>query len=315
MSTRNLVDADILPLLDMPLLDLKRENLQSLRTDAAFQGSDVPPPSCPIVETFAKGRDGAPDVRLVVIDPPSRRNDRGAILYFHGGGMVLGSADMVRAGWPDDAGKLDCVIVSVDYRLAPETPFPGPQEDAYAALEWLVANAATLGVDPARVIVVGESAGGGLAASLAIMTRDRGGPFLAGQILLAPMLDYRVGGEKDPWRNRGTGEYVWTRSMNQFGWNCIRGNYDPSDDRKGWFSPALADDFANLPPSYVATGALDLFFDENVHFARCLVDAHVSCELHVYPGAVHAFGWLPEALISMQAKADLIRVLRRFLSA
>jgi acetyl esterase/lipase len=133
-------------------------------------------------------------------------------------------------------------VVSVDYRFAPETPIPGPQEANYAALLWLAGHAHELGVDPARIVIMGESAGGGLAASLAQMARDGGGPKPAGQVLIYPMLDWRTGGADCPYRNRHTGEWLWTREKNRFGWECLRGEYAPTDERKGWFSPALAED-------------------------------------------------------------------------
>jgi triacylglycerol lipase len=203
------------------------------------------------------------------------------------------------------------VIVSVDYRLCPETPFPGPQEDNYAGLLWLAEHAEELGVDPSRIVVMGESAGGGLAASLALMARDRGGPRLAGQVLVYPMLDWRTGGPDDCWKNRHTGEFIWTHAKNQFGWNALRGDYSPTDARKGWFSPALADDLAGLPPTYMMTGALDLFLDEDLDYARRLADAGVPIELHVYPGAIHAFEMVPDTALQRQAMTDLERGFRR----
>ena len=175
MGTRHLVDPQLAPMLDMPALDLNAETLPELRLNPLFTGELVPPPPFPVSEAFAPVA-GRPDVRLVVMNPPSARTGRGAILHIHGGGMVVGTADRAVADKPQLALAHDCVVVSVDYRLAPETPFPGPQEDNYAALLWLANNAASLGVDPARIVVMGESAGGGLAASLALMTRDRGGP-------------------------------------------------------------------------------------------------------------------------------------------
>jgi acetyl esterase/lipase len=207
----------------------------------------------------------------------------------------------------------DCVIVSVDYRLAPETPFPGPQEDNYGALLWLVDHAGELGVDPPRIVVMGGSAGGGLAASLTLMARDRGGPSLAGQVLIYPMLDWRTGGADDPYRNRHTGEFIWTREKNRFGWAALRGDYQPTDERKHWFSPALAETLADLPPAYIATGALDLFLDENLDYARRLIDCGVRTELHVYPGAIHAFDMVPDTDLGDQAAMDMKRALARLL--
>jgi acetyl esterase len=208
----------------------------------------------------------------------------------------------------------DAVIVSVDYRLAPETPFPGPQEDCYAGLDWLIANAGSFGVDPDRIIVMGESAGGGLAAALAHMVRDRGEHRLAGQILVYPMLDHRTGGDQDPYKNPMTGEFVWTPTRNQFGWESLRGDYAVDDNRKGWFSPSRADELAGLPPAYIMVGSLDLFLDENLDYARRLAAAGVPAELHLYPGAIHGFNMAADARISKQSARDLMDALAQMLS-
>jgi triacylglycerol lipase len=306
--SRHLVDPQIAPMLDMPSLDLTAESLPEIRANPMFTGEGLPPPPFPVREVFAPVP-GGPDVRLLVMNPPPRSEARAAILYIHGGGMVVGSADASLADKPQMALEHDCVIVAVDYRLAPETPFPGPQEDNYAALLWLVDHAGELGVDPARIVVMGGSAGGGLAASLTLMIRDRGGPSLAGQLLIYPMLDWRTGGPDDPYRNRHTGEFIWTREKNQFGWSALRGDYRPTDERKHWFSPAMAETLADLPPAYIATGALDLFLDENLDYARRLIDCGVRTELHVYPGAIHGFEMVPETDLGEQAAADLKRAL------
>ena len=311
--SRHLVDPEIEMMLEMPNLELTAESLPAIRANPLFTGAEVPPPPFPVAEVFAPLRDG-PDVRLVVMNPPSAVKERGAVLHLHGGGMVVGTPDRAVADKPHLALEHDCVVVSVDYRLAPETRFPGAQEDNYAALLWLADNAPALGVDPARIVVMGESAGGGLAASLALMARDRGGPGLAGQALIYPMLDWRTGGPDDLYRNRHTGEFIWTRDKNRFGWEALRGDYEPTDSRKGWFSPALAEDLSGLPPAYIATGALDLFLDEDLAYARRLIDCGVRCELHVYPGAIHAFDLVPETGLAEQAAMDLKRGLARLLA-
>ncbi|MEO6153041.1 MAG: alpha/beta hydrolase [Croceibacterium sp.] len=310
--SRHLVDPEIAPMLDMPSLDLTDQTLAEIRANPMFTGELVPPPPFAVSEAFAPV-DGGPDVRLLVMNPPSARTSRGAVLHIHGGGMVVGTADRAVADKPYLALEHDCVVISVDYRLAPETPFPGPHEDNYAALLWLVDKAAGLGIDPAKIVVMGESAGGGLAASLALMARDRSGPKLAGQVLIYPMLDWRTGGPDDCHGNRHTGEFIWTRDKNQYGWNALRGDYTPADARKGWFSPALADDLAGLAPAYLSTGALDLFLDEDLDFARRLIDAGVRTELHVYPGAIHAFEMIPGTGLAEQAAMDLKRGLARLL--
>lgn len=310
--TRHLVDPEIHAMLEMPLVDLTHETLADVRANPLFSAADLPPPPFPVSEAFAPSEHG-PDVRLVIQNPPSRNAARGAILHVHGGGMVVGTADTSISKFPL-ALEHDVVIASVDYRLAPETPFPGPQEDNYAALLWLVEHSAELGVDPTRIAVMGESAGGGLAASLAQMSRDRGGPRLAGQVLVYPMLDWRTGGAECQHNNRHTGEWIWTRDKNRFGWEALRGDYAPTDARKGWFSPVLADDLSDLAPAYIVTGALDLFLDEDLAYARRLIDAGVPCELHVYPGAIHAFEMVPDTALADQAAADLRRGLGRLLA-
>lgn len=310
--SRHLVDPEIAPLLDMPDRAINADTLAAIRQDPMFTGEGLPPPPFPISEAWAPVP-GAPDVKLLVVNPPSANSARGAILHLHGGGMVVGTTAAALTSKPALALAQDCVIVSVEYRLAPETPFPGPQEDNYAALLWLVENAAALGVDPAQIVVMGESAGGGLAAALALMARDRAGPQLAGQVLVYPMLDWRTGGPDDRWANRHTGEFIWTRAKNRFGWESLRGDYAADDARKGWFSPSLADDLSGLAPAYISTGALDLFLDEDLDYTRRLIDAGVPTELHVYPGAIHAFDVVPGTAIGDQAAQDLSRALRRLL--
>jgi triacylglycerol lipase len=312
MTSRHLVDPEIIEMLDMPSLDLTDETLHDIRTNPLFTGELAPPPPFPVSEAFAPV-EGGPDVRLLVMNPPSDAKNRGAVLHIHGGGMVVGTPNSAVADKPHLALEHDCVVISVDYRLCPETPFPGPQEDNYAALKWLASNAAGLGVDPARIVVMGESAGGGLAASLALMARDHGGPALAGQVLIYPMLDWRTGGPDDRHGNRHTGEFIWTREKNRYGWEALRGGYQPTDARKGWFSPALAEDLAGVAPAYISTGALDLFLDEDLDFARRLIDAGVRTELHVYPGAIHAFEMVPGTGLAEQAAMDLRRGLARLL--
>jgi triacylglycerol lipase len=313
INTRHLVDPEIVPLIELGDREITHETLAELRRDPLFTGEELPPAPFPVTEARAPVEGGPPknpDARLVVIDPPSQAKGRGAIVHFHSGGMVVGTADNAAKTKWQLAQEHDCVVVSVDYRLCPENPFPAPLEDCYAGLLWLAEHSGELNVDPGRIVAMGESAGGLLAASIAQMTRDRGGPKLAGQVLVYPMLDWRVGGPDDPWANRHTGEFIWTRDKNRFGWEAFRGDYSPTDHRKGWFSPNLADDLAGLAPAFIATGALDLFLDEDLDYARRLIDAGVHCELHVYPGAIHAFEMVPGTRLQAQAEMDLHRGLR-----
>jgi acetyl esterase/lipase len=268
------------------------------------------PPIKP-VEKVVEGPDGP--IELFWYDPTPAAKDRPALLHIHGGGMVIGSARHAQEGPSTLAARLGIAVASVEYRLAPETPFPGPQEDCYAALVWLADSAVELGIDLQRIGIIGESAGGGLAAGVAQMARDRNGPALAAQILVYPMIDHRVGGEADPWRNRHTGEFIWTRESNQFGWESLRGGYAVNDDRRGWFSPSLAMDLARLPPAWIGVGSLDLFLDENLDYARRLIDAGVSVELHVYPGAVHGFDLLGASRVGGDFMRDMLSATARML--
>jgi acetyl esterase/lipase len=318
ISTRHLVDAEVLPMLELlNLSEFSAETLPAIRdgmdASAALFGE---PPIKPVRQT-TQGLEG--EVVIYWYDPAPGTKDRPALLQIHGGGMVVGSAEKMQFGPSATAAALGIPVASVEYRLAPETPFPGPQEDCYAGLQWLADNAERLGVDPARIGVTGESAGGGLAAAVAQMARDRAketgkGPKLAAQILVYPMLDHRTGSEACRHNNRRTGEFVWTRPSNRFGWSALQGAYQPNDHRKGWFSPALADDLAGLPPTWIGTGSLDLFFDEDLDYAKRLVDAGVPLELHVYPGGPHAFNIAAEATISQAFNRDMMSAIARLLS-
>lgn len=311
--TRHLVDPQLLPMLEtMPTLDLRTEALPAIRQAIGGRIRQMlPDPPIAPVEKVIDGADGP--VSVFWYDPSPGATGRAALLHLHGGGMVLGSAREMSDGPSALAARTGVPVASVEYRLAPETAFPGPQEDCYAALVWLAGSNAELGIDPQRIAVTGESAGGGLAAAVAQMARDRGGPKLIAQILTYPMLDHRVGSSADPWHNRHTGEFIWTRDSNRFGWASLRGDYKIDDARKGWFSPSLADELAGLPPTWIGVGSLDLFFDENLDYARRLADAGVPVELHAYPGAFHGFDMQKDADVSKAFARDRLRGIGRLL--
>ncbi|MBN9682317.1 MULTISPECIES: alpha/beta hydrolase [unclassified Corallococcus] len=318
MSTRHLVDPSLLPLIAYPFLPgLSRENLADGRTFMDQMIASIAPRNTALrSEVRIPGLHGAPDVRLVIQTPPGQSTaPRPAVLFLHGGGMVMGTAAMGEGFDAELALSHNTVVVSVDYRLAPEVPFPGPIDDAYAALRWVHANAASLGIDPSRIVLMGQSAGGGLAASLAQLTRDDNGPRPAAQILIYPMLDARTGTalEVDP--NPTTGEFSWTRAHTRFGWESLRGDYVPTDFRAGHFSASLGQDVSHLPPAFIAVGSLDVFFDESMDYARRLSRAGVPVELHVYPGAIHGFDAIPNAWMSMSFKRELNDALTRALRA
>lgn len=314
-GTLHLVDPEILPLLDMlgRAVAFTPELLPAIRAVSEERYAALGTPALePEVRRIA-GPGGELDIYWYDPAPGAQQDARPALLHIHGGGMIMGSAKAMMAGPSGMARALGIPVASVEYRLAPETPFPGPQEDCLAGLRWLADNADALGVDPARIGVIGESAGGGLAAAVAQMARDTGGPALAAQILVYPMIDHRTGSDACPYANRHTGEFIWTRESNRFGWEALRGDYGVDDARKGWFSPSRADDLAGLPPTWIGTGSLDLFFDENLDYARRLVDAGVPVELHVYPGAIHAFNVVPDATIAKAFSRDMLGAMARML--
>jgi triacylglycerol lipase len=307
MDTRHLVDRDIAPLIDLfPRADLDAVPIADIRARAAETYAILPPPVIAPEEMVIPSIHGGPDIAIYLYRPAEARPGSGAILHIHGGGMVMGSVTLTQAGPSALAAAAGVPVASVEYRLAPEHPFPAPQEDCHSALAWLAGQAEPFGFDANRIAVAGESAGGGLAAALAIMARDLGGPGIAGQLLTYPMLDHRTGGDACPWRNPTTGEFIWTRASNRFGWRALQGDYRADDARRGWFSPSLADDLSNLPPAYIATGSLDLFFDENLDYARRLTAAGVPVELHSYAGAIHAFNAIPDAPLSQRFNAGLL---------
>ncbi|AQU88688.1 arylesterase [Komagataeibacter nataicola] len=258
------------------------------------------------------GPDGAPDVRVIMFRPSEVKGAMPAILYVHGGGMIAGTPDMQAGMLERLASQTGALIVSVDYRLAPETPFPGGLEDVHAALVWLHDCAGALGVDPDRIMVMGDSGGGCLAAATALLARDRGKVKLRAQVLIYPMLDLRTGGADAPSDDPMTGEFVWTRTQNQYAWSAVRGDLAADDPGFGYLSPAFMLDLSGLPPTFIVTGALDLFRDEDVTFARRLWQAAVPTDLIVYANAVHGFDLLPSSLAE-RVRHDVVKNVRRLL--
>ena len=312
MNTRHLIDPELLPLLEMmPTAQFNGETLPMIRqmSEARFDflGEPELKPEIRVID----GPGGPLDVYW--FDPAPGGAQRGALLHIHGGGMVIGSARSSQHIPAAMAAKLGLPVASVDYRLAPEHPFPAPQEDCLAALAWLATNADELGINPAKIGIIGESAGGGLAAATALMARDTDGPALAAQFLIYPMIDHRTGGQDCPYENKATGEFVWTRASNRFGWDALQGSYAADDHRKGWFSPSLAADLAGLPPTWIGTGSMDLFLDEDFDYARRLVSAGVPVELHSYPGAPHAFQLVAKAQATQAFYRDLFGAISRML--
>jgi acetyl esterase/lipase len=262
-------------------------------------------------DRIAPGPDGAPEVPVRIYRPVDMAAALPGLFWIHGGGMVLGSLAMDDHNLQHVVDTVGCVAVSVEYRLAPEQPFPAPVEDCYAALKWMHQHAAELGVDPTRIAVGGASAGGGLAAGLVLLARDRGEVPVAFQWLIYPMLDDR---NRTPSSHAITDPRVWNRESNLFGWRAYLGVEPGSEDVSPYAAPARATDLSNLPPAYIPVGSQDLFLDEAADYALRLARAGVPVELHVYPGAFHGSElFAPAAALSQRMVTDRDQALKRAL--
>jgi acetyl esterase/lipase len=313
MKSRHLVDSELLGTVDtLPTIDLTEELLPVIRaTGLPLQFEAPPPDAADVRRRKVPGPQGAPEVEVAIYTPRPRDASLPCIFHIHGGGYVAGNTAALEPIHRSLSVKANCCVVSVDYRLAPETRFPGAIEDCYAALSWLFKQAGELGVDTARIGVMGESAGGGLAAALALLARDRCEHTLAFQHLIYPMLDDRTCVAKDP--HPFAGEFLWNAHNNAFGWSALLGAAPGSANVSPYAAAARADDLSGLPPTFISTGALDLFLEEDMEYARRLMRQGVPVELHVYPGAYHAFDFLTNAPVAAAARRDSLAALRRFL--
>lgn len=273
----------------------------------------VPREPDPSVETRAASiptPDGAMiELRIHQQAGSSGETGRAVIYWVHGGGMVIGSAaddDENLARYVRETG---CIAVSVDYRLAPEHPYPTPQEDNYSGLVWVVDHADELGIDPARLVIGGASAGGGLAASLAIMARDRKGPAIGLQLLFCPMLDHR---NDTPSSGEITDIGIWDQVMNGRGWAALLGDLQ-SGAVPGAASPAREQNLAGLPPAFIDVGTVEVFRDEAIAYASRLLTSGVQTELHVWPGGFHGYdAFAATASISVGTQDARLAAVRRF---
>ncbi|MBI0296497.1 alpha/beta hydrolase [Streptomyces sp. PRKS01-29] len=264
-------------------------------------------------EITVSAKDGAP-IPLSVFSPADadRATAAPCVYWIHGGGMVMGdrfSQLDIPLEWLDEFGA---VVVSVDHRLAPEATGTTLVGDCYQGLLWVAGHTAELGIDPARIVVAGASAGGGLAAGTTLLARDLGTPAIAGQMLICPMLDHRNSTTSSRQYSGLPG--VWTGEMNAFGWRCVLG--DLADDAvPAYVSPALADDLSGLPTTYIDTGSAEVFRDEDTDYATRVWAAGGQAELHVWAGGFHGFDALyPRARVSATARRTRTDWLARLLS-
>ncbi len=318
MTTRHLIDPEIVSVLDLiPQLTLTTESLPQTRAllkemNAQLLAGVPEFPDVAATEQRIPGPQDAPDVRVLVYRPKNVSTAVPALLWIHGGGYVLGDADQAGPQLKMIVSTLGCAAVAVDYRLAPETPHPGPVEDCYAALKWLYTNASGLSVDATRIAIGGDSAGGGLAAGLALLTRDRGEVPLVFELLIYPMLDDRTVTAADP--HPYTGEYIWTADSNRFGWTALLGQELGGPNVSPYAAAARAEKLEGLPPTYISVGTLDLFLEEDIEYARRLMRAGVPTELHVYPGAFHGFPMAANAKVTQAHTRDYLNALAQAFS-
>jgi acetyl esterase/lipase len=316
----SLVDPELLPVLkQFPAFDLSAEMVGQFR-----QLPSTPPLTAPApqpVERHIPGPPGAPEVGLWIVNPglvdlaPSEKL-KPLLLFIHGGGFMMPDP-MLMPRLQEIATDCHCVVASADYRLAPETRYPGALEDNYAALKWVHAHAAELGIDRARIAVGGESAGAGHAAALAIHARDRNKrdrneeevPIVF-QLLIYPQLDDRTGSSRPV--PPAIGHFMWTSSANRLAWSSLLGVAAGSSRVPVAAVPARVASVAGLPPAWIGVGSIDLFVEEDMEYAHRLIRAGVATELLVVRGAFHGFDLVaPDAEVSKQFSASWKSALRK----
>ncbi|KQU95278.1 alpha/beta hydrolase [Devosia sp. Root105] len=300
---RLLAELPAAPALDAESLPLLRQ--YKLPAEAFIEGRSIERR-----ELTVTAADGA-ELPLSMFRPAGLEAAAPCIYWLHGGGMVMGDrfANLdIPLDWLE---RFGAVVVTLDYRLAPEAKGATPVEDCYAGLVWVAAHATELGIDPRRLIVAGASAGGGLTAGMTLLARDRGGPAIAAQVLICPMLDHRNDSVSS--RQFAEGPATWTRAANTFGWQALLG---AATEVPAYVSPALAADLGGLPPSFIDTGSAELFRDEDTAFASRIWAAGGEAELHVWPGGFHGFDALfPTARLSLIARQTRSAWLGRILNS
>ena len=290
----------------MPRESVSSENLVEVR-----MGRTVPPLPDSIEAIAIARKNGLPPVEALIFDYESKQAGKPVFLYLHGGGYIARKASHSAPFFPLIASGCECTVVAVDYRLAPETVFPGALQDSLTVLKWLHENAGRLGIDSSRIAIGGESAGGGLAAQLAIAARDNNIP-VAFQMLIYPMLDDRTIPSADIPSH--IGQIVWTAESNQFGWSSYLGQPAGAPEVPYGSVPSRVENLSGLAPAWIGVGSVDLFVSENILYAQRLINAGVDTELVVIPGAFHGFNFIaPTSPISQRFNEQWLGALRRAL--
>ena len=268
----------------------------------------APNPRVTFEDRTVPGPDGEPDISVRIYRPVESAGQLPGIYFIHGGGMILGDIEGEDAAATKLCDEVGAVVVSVEYRLAPEHPHPAPVEDCYAGLVWTAKNASELGIDADRLAIFGASAGGGLALATALVARDRGGPQVRFLMPIYPMIDDR---NQTPSSHEITDIGIWDRAGNIEAWAWYLGGKEADE----YAAPSRAEDVSGLPPTFIDVGTVDLFRDEDIAFAQRLMQAGVPTELHVYPGSYHASEtFAPDAALSQRIWAVRLDALRRALA-
>ena len=303
------VNPELLPILEqIPDLDIRPETLPAIRE---FSAQMRPPTVADQFVSFAdetiKGSNTNP-IKLRIYRPQTT-DTLPVLLWIHGGGYVLGSYDADDGLCQRFAKEANCVVVSVDYRLAPEHPYPAPLEDCYTALKWIADNAQSQRINPDKIGVAGKSAGGGLTAALTLLTRDRKYPSIHFQMPLYPMIDDR---NNSPSANEIREGFVWNKKTNAMGWQMYLGELHGTDKVPPYAAASRAEDYSNLPYTYTCVGQLDPFRDETLMYVTKLAQAGVDVEFHLYPGAFHGFeNFCPDAKISIYAVDEYVNAVKK----
>ena len=297
----NRIDPELLPELEtFPALDLNRENIVKMRDLLALRPQ---PPSSINVLSDRKTIDTEDGTVDVYIYRKNEQSDQSAVLWIHGGGYILGNAEDKRARIIAD--HCNCTVFSVDYRLAPEHPFPAGPNDCYSTLAWIMNEAETLGIDKNRVTIGGASAGSGMAAGVALMNRDKDNFPLQLQLLLYPMIDNLHATGSGKIENHP----VWKRSTSFNAWEMYLDGV-PGEQASPYAAATRATDLTGLPPTYICVGSEDLFRDENIDYAQRLLTAGVPCEFSIFPGLYHGGdSFVPKARVSRRLNQSFLRAL------
>lgn len=267
--------------------------------------------SSPLVNTTTRKIQGPEtELKVKIYEAVDRADCKlPALLWIHGGGYILGDPDIDDGLCEQFVLAAKCVVVSVDYRLAPQNPYPAPLEDCYAALKWMADSAEELKIDASRIAIAGASAGGGLTAALALLARDRGGPKIAYQMPLYPMIDDRNITSSSYEINKENFPKLWNREQNRLAWSMYLGDA-VNNEVPPYAAPARARDLTGLPPTYTCIGVLDLFRDETIEYVNRLAQADVPVEFHLYPGCYHGFESIFNDIeISNRARNEYIQAL------